>query len=62
MYWCSTKAKIGDTKYMYVEVVDIRCSNFVSFEDYGNTMAKEYRITSFVPNYLTVSTKLFVLI
>jgi hypothetical protein len=30
---------------MYVEVVDTRCIDFVAFEDFGNIMTKEYRIT-----------------
>jgi hypothetical protein len=37
-------SQTSDVTCLYVQVVDPRCINFVSCEDYENVVAREYRI------------------
>jgi hypothetical protein len=42
MCMCLAQVKINDIQY--VEIIDLWCINFLSFEDFGSTMTKEQRI------------------
>jgi hypothetical protein len=41
---CLIQVKISDTTCLYVGAIDLRCIDFVSFEDYGGIVARECRI------------------
>ena len=38
------QAKTSSTTCLYMEIVDMGCIDFVSFENYKNIVARKYRI------------------